>query len=40
MTKWEIDELNKQSEVRDFLKEHHMSAWDLAKITKELCCFG
>ena len=40
MTKWEIDELNKQSEVRAFLKEHHMSALDLAKITKELCCCG
>lgn len=40
MTKWELMELENRRAVRAFLKENGMSAWDLAKITKELCSCG
>ena len=40
MTKQEELTYKKRSQVREFLKENNMSAWDLAKITKELCCCG
>jgi len=40
MTKWEKMEIDKRSSVRAFLRENNMSAWDLAKITKQLCSCG
>lgn len=40
MTKWEIIERDKRKAVVRFLHDHMMSAYDLQKITKELCACG
>lgn len=40
MTKFEQQEINKRVAVCRFLKQQKMSAWDLAKITKQLCACG
>ena len=40
MTKTEENEIKKRTLVRSFFRENKMSAWDLAKTTKELCACG
>ena len=40
MTKWEKLRYEQISKVIDFLHENNMTAFDLAKITKELCTCG
>lgn len=40
MTDAEKLRLNNFALVRKFLKDNHLEAWELAKISKELCCCG
>lgn len=40
MTKWEKQRYDKIQAVVNFMKENHMQAFDLAKISKELCACG
>ena len=40
MTKWEKLTIENRKAVIDFLEEHHISACELAKISKELCACG
>ena len=40
MTEWEELRYRQISDVLDFLDKHNMSAFDLAKISKELCACG
>lgn len=40
MTKWEKLVLDQHRAVIKFLNDNHMQAYDLMKITRELCCCG
>lgn len=40
MTEAQKTYYRQRSEVRQFLRDKRMSAWDLAKISKELCACG
>ncbi len=40
MTKWEKLRYEQIRDVIDFMNSHNLSAWDLAKISKELCACG
>ena len=40
MTKWEIMEHENHRAVVQFMRDHRMNAYDLHKITRELCSCG